>query len=132
MPIIERACPHCKAVFRVESAGSPQWQTCPACGAPAGVPAAAPARPGWFFIRNQQISPPLSLPQLKQLAALGQLLPSDSVWMEGRGDWVPAAAVAGLFDGAGATPVPPALPAPSPPTPFPVWTLGDALPDSKF
>jgi hypothetical protein len=52
----------------------------------------------WHYTRNgQQAAAPVPAAQLKQLAASGQLKPTDLVWQDGMLDWVPASAIKGLF-----------------------------------
>lgn len=52
----------------------------------------------WHYTRNgQQAAAPVAPAQLKQLAASGQLKPTDLVWQDGMLDWVPAGTVKGLF-----------------------------------
>jgi len=52
----------------------------------------------WYYSNNGQPSPaPVSTAQLKQMAAAGQLLPTDMVWQEGMPNWVPAGSIKGLF-----------------------------------
>lgn len=66
----------------------------------------------WHYTLNgQQAAAPASPAHLKQLAASGQLQPTDLVWKEGMANWVPANSIKGLF-GSSAS-VPP-LKAPSP------------------
>jgi hypothetical protein len=52
----------------------------------------------WHYTLNgQQVPVPVTSAQLKQLAASGQLQPTDLVWQEGMTGWVPAGSVKGLF-----------------------------------
>jgi hypothetical protein len=52
----------------------------------------------WYYaINGQQAATPVSSAHLKQLAATGQLQPTDLVWQEGMPNWMPASAVKGLF-----------------------------------
>jgi hypothetical protein len=52
----------------------------------------------WHYTLNgQQAAAPISAVQLKQLAASGQLKPTDLVWQDGMTDWVPASSLKGLF-----------------------------------
>jgi hypothetical protein len=59
----------------------------------------------WYYAKNKQRSGPVSLDQLKTLAASGQLLESDPVWCKGMAAWAPANTVPDLFADA-----PPPLP----------------------
>ncbi|MFO0844149.1 MAG: GYF domain-containing protein [Gemmataceae bacterium] len=57
----------------------------------------------WFYTVNGQQAPtPATAVQLKQLAANGQLQPTDLVWQEGMANWAPANTIKGLFPGRGA------------------------------
>jgi hypothetical protein len=52
----------------------------------------------WHYtINGQPASAPVSAAQLKQLAASGQLKPTDLVWQDGMLEWAPAGSVRGLF-----------------------------------
>jgi hypothetical protein len=52
----------------------------------------------WHYtIDGQPAAVPVSAAQLKQLAASGQLKPTDLVWQEGMVEWMPAGSVKGLF-----------------------------------
>lgn len=52
----------------------------------------------WHYTLNgQPAAVPVSAPQLKQLAASGQLKPTDLVWQDGMLEWAPASSVKGLF-----------------------------------
>lgn len=52
----------------------------------------------WHYTLNgQPAAAPVSAAQLKQLAASGQLKPTDLVWQDGMLEWAPAASVKGLF-----------------------------------
>jgi hypothetical protein len=56
----------------------------------------------WFYTQNGQQAPaPVSSSQLAQMAAAGQLQPTDMVWKEGMPNWAPASSIKGLFGGAG-------------------------------
>jgi hypothetical protein len=51
----------------------------------------------WYYTRQGQQQGPVAAAQLKQLAAAGQLLPTDLVWKEGLANWVAASSARGLF-----------------------------------
>jgi hypothetical protein len=52
----------------------------------------------WFYTQNGQQAPaPVSAAELKRLATVGQLLPTDMVWREGMANWVPASSIKDLF-----------------------------------
>jgi hypothetical protein len=54
----------------------------------------------WYYTQNgQPAQAPVSAAQLKQLAAAGQLQPTDLVWQEGMANWAPASSIKGLFGG---------------------------------
>ncbi len=72
----------------------------------------------WYFSKNNQQQGPVSPEQLKQLAASGQLQPSDLVWKEGMGQWTTASSIKGLFAAPAAPPRP--ISPPSTPTKTPV------------
>jgi hypothetical protein len=67
----------------------------------------------WYYTRNKEPCGPVNSTQLKELAAQGELLPTDLVWKDGMSEWVSAATLKSLFAEAGApTPVTHAAPAP--------------------
>lgn len=79
-----------------------QAQAPPAPAPPALVPAAAPqpapAQPAEFYVaKNNQRLGPMTLSQLRGMAAAGQLAPNDPVWKPGMANWVPASSVLGIF-----------------------------------
>jgi GYF domain 2 len=51
----------------------------------------------WYYTQQGQQQGPVGPAQLKQLAAAGQLQPTDLVWKEGMANWVPASSTRGLF-----------------------------------
>jgi hypothetical protein len=52
----------------------------------------------WHYtINGQPAATPVNSAQLKQLAASGQLKPTDLVWQDGMLEWAPAGSVRGLF-----------------------------------
>lgn len=51
----------------------------------------------WHYAKNGQQFGPINTTQLKQLAAEGQLAPTDMIWKEGMAEWAPAGSVKGLF-----------------------------------
>jgi uncharacterized RDD family membrane protein YckC len=74
----------------------------------------------WYVGKNGEQSGPYTSPQLRQLAADGQLSPADLLWKEGMSDWAPCSAVKGLFGEATSSSKPlPRRPAPRPTAPPP-------------
>ena len=53
----------------------------------------------WFYRRDDQQHGPISSDQLKELAASGEVRPTDIVWKEGLPQWIPAAKLKGLSFG---------------------------------
>lgn len=51
----------------------------------------------WYYMRQGVRYGPVGGPELRKLAANGQVLETDLVWRSGLGEWVPAGRVAGLF-----------------------------------
>lgn len=64
----------------------------------------------WFYTRGGQQAGPVSLDQLRQMAASGQITPADLVWREGMANWQPMNTLP-EFGGAPAAPATPASPA---------------------
>jgi hypothetical protein len=52
----------------------------------------------WHYSRGNEQHGPVSSAQLKQLAASGQLLPTDLIWKDGMPGWLAAGKIKGLFD----------------------------------
>ncbi|MEN6496498.1 MAG: DUF4339 domain-containing protein [Thermoguttaceae bacterium] len=67
----------------------------------------------WYYTQGGQRQGPVTSEKLKELAASGQLVPTDLAWKEGMAQWVEAQKVKGLF------PEKPIAPPPAPP-PLPV------------
>jgi hypothetical protein len=82
----------------------------------------------WYYAHQGQQSGPVSTEQLRQIAASGQIQPSDMVWTEGMAAWSPAHTVEGLFAGA---PGPAASPPGAPPGPAPYAPQPGAYPAAK-
>jgi hypothetical protein len=59
--------------------------------------------PQWYYGRGSDITGPVSGHELADLAASGKVLPSDTVWREGRESGVPAAKVKNLFPAKGSS-----------------------------
>ena len=51
----------------------------------------------WYYTKDGDRQGPITSKQLKQLAASGDLQPTDLVWTEGKDEWKPARIVKGLF-----------------------------------
>ena len=51
----------------------------------------------WYYTRNKEPCGPVNSTQLKELAAQGELLPTDLVWKDGMSEWVSAATLKSLF-----------------------------------
>lgn len=64
----------------------------------------------WFYSRDGQQYGPVSMSELKNLAASDVVQPNDYVWREGMANWVLATQVAGIFEPGAAPPPPPAGP----------------------
>lgn len=54
----------------------------------------------WFYTRGGKRMDPVSMAELRRLAAQGFLKPTDMVWREGMPDWIRASAAQGLFEDA--------------------------------
>jgi hypothetical protein len=57
-----------------------------------------------YFSIDGRRGGPVSLAELQQLAASGQLRPADFVWKAGLANWAPAHSVPGLLPAAALTP----------------------------
>jgi hypothetical protein len=54
----------------------------------------------WYVGRNGQRSGPFTTPQVRQMAASGELKPSEMVWKEGMANWVAASTIKEFFTNA--------------------------------
>lgn len=65
----------------------------------------------WHYSKGGERHGPVSSEQLKQLAASGQIQPTDLVWRDGMAEWQKASAVKGLFPSQTSSPAePPPIP----------------------
>jgi hypothetical protein len=64
----------------------------------------------WHYSKNNQQQGPVSAEQLKQMAASGQLQPTDLVWKQGMSQWSEAHRMKGLFPANDVACPPPQLP----------------------
>jgi hypothetical protein len=78
----------------------------------------------WYVTLNGQQTGPLGAEQLKQMAASGQLQPTDMIWKQGMQNWVPAKSLKGLSFGGAPAPAP--LPAPVPAGDYGITSQGSA------
>ena len=69
----------------------------------------------WHYSRGNEQHGPVSSAQLKQMAAGGQLLPTDLIWKDGMPGWLAAGKIKGLFEGT-AAPAPARVTQPAPST----------------
>jgi GYF domain 2 len=83
----------------------------------------------WFYGRGSDIIGPVSEGELVELAATGNVLPSDTVWREGRESGVPAAKVRHLFRAP--VHVTPASPPAVPELKVPVVIFTTAIPEPE-
>lgn len=67
----------------------------------------------WYYSKGGQREGPVPSEQLKELAASGQLAPTDLVWKEGMAQWVEASKIKGLYPA-------PTEPNPQSPPPIPL------------
>ncbi len=84
----------------------------------------------WYYSKNNQQQGPVSPEQLKQLAASGQLQPSDLVWKEGMGQWVEARKLKGLFPTETTPPMPPPVPTVAKSASPPIPVTAPAIPSA--
>ena len=61
----------------------------------------------WYYSRNAQQLGPVSSSKLKDLAATGELQPTDLIWRDGMSKWMPANTIKGLFPESVPPPIPP-------------------------
>ena len=68
----------------------------------------------WHYSRGSEQHGPVSSIQLKQMAASGELLPTDLIWKDGMPGWIAAGKIRGLFDASAAAQPAASLAAPPP------------------
>lgn len=61
----------------------------------------------WYIGKNGKQSGPFTGTQVREMAAVGDLTPTDLVWKEGMADWVAAGTLKGLFDAGAPSVAPP-------------------------
>lgn len=71
----------------------------------------------WYYAKQNKQHGPVSAAKLKQLAASGELKPSDLVWHEGMDEWAPARKIEGLFPEEAPSAARPVEPPPKKPPP---------------
>jgi hypothetical protein len=76
-----------------------------------------PVAEQWFYNRGGVKSGPVSLGDLRRLAASGGLSPQDLIWKEGMFAWVAAGTMKGLFAASGQTAAAPVTPGSAPTRP---------------
>jgi hypothetical protein len=127
---ITLSCPWCKnsLVFRDDTClGKKTF--CPKCAAQFSIgldrtttliqQPPPPERAEWYYTKTGSQVGPVTWTQLRELAASGQLQPTDMIWRPGS-DWVAAGFGGALsFPPARPASAPPARPAPAPPRPLP-------------
>ncbi len=79
---------------------------------------------GYYYSRDGQRFGPVPVGQLRQLAAAGQLRPTDLIWTQGMPTWEPASKAQGLFPAGAAASAQASPPQPSEPPPHPTGTSG--------
>ncbi len=125
--MIQFSCPKCQKVLKAPDEKAGVAVRCPQCKQQLTVPSPtsvsgkpetpailppppSPAEEQWYFTRNGQQQGAVTTEQLNQLAASGQLLPTDMVWKHGMQKWSQASTINGLFPAATPPPLPPTNP----------------------
>ena len=72
----------------------------------------------WYYAQQGQRQGPVAEDQLKQLAASGQLKPTDKVWKQGMAAWTQASEIEGLIPPPDPSEPPPLAPEPCEPPPL--------------
>ena len=52
----------------------------------------------WYWMKGEQRRGPVDTGELRRLASVGELKPTDVIWREGLPNWVPASQAKGLFE----------------------------------
>jgi hypothetical protein len=86
----------------------------------------------WYYTKDGQRQGPVTSERLKELAANGQLSPTDLVWKEGTSQWVEAQQVKGLFPEKPIAPPPAPPPLPVGPPAIPTTPSGMQAPPAVF
>jgi hypothetical protein len=86
MSIARIVCKACKSAFAVDLANAPKQSFCPECGLTYPVPFGS-AADGWYYALGSQKLGPVSFDQLHQMAARGELKPTDLVLQAGAIQW---------------------------------------------
>src|SRR2546427_317225 len=96
MPTTHQTCPCCYETFVATSLRRDGQTSCPSCGRIFPVQA-APAPPLWYYTHDRQKYGPLTLMELRRLAAAGLLRRTDMVLQDGTSKWIAADTVPSLF-----------------------------------
>lgn len=64
----------------------------------------------WWYSKGERQFGPYSAAELREIAASGQIAPSDLLWKDGLPNWLPASSFKGLLPPPSGAPVPPPLP----------------------
>jgi serine/threonine protein kinase len=103
------ACPECRTGFEVADLADATWVVCPHCDRRLVVQEALACVATWYYARDtEQRAGPFSWPELRQLAARGEVLPSTWVSWQGAPRWHQAGAIPNLFPPTPVLSVPPA------------------------
>lgn len=96
-PLETIECHACFGVLRLWCIACKQWLDNASCDVCARREADERRRSAWYYARGGVQFGPFRTRQLKELAAIGELLPTDMIWKEGLASWVPAGKTQNLF-----------------------------------
>lgn len=116
MAVNSRSCPSCSAPIAVVAMMPGRQFHCPECGLIQSASQGGSDLPSWYYARGKQKIGPVTLAELQQLVAGGQLGPADMVLRVGASKWGPASAVPGVFGDPGDPAASATEPVPSAPT----------------
>src|SRR5437762_5580488 len=91
-----KTCPCCHESFEATSLRRDGHVCCPSCGRIFPLQA-APPQTQWFVAKGKHRWGPLSLDELRRMAALHDLAPADMVLPVGATKWVEAASLTDVF-----------------------------------
>jgi hypothetical protein len=95
MSVARIVCRVCKSAFAIDLTKMPKLAFCPECGLTYPVPSSS-GGDSWYYAKGPQKFGPISFDQLRQMAAKGDLQPTDLLLQAGTVQWQAAFEVDGL------------------------------------
>ena len=95
--MLQFSCSHCQTRIQTAAVHVGRQVRCPICNQALQVPETVGAPLEWYYAHDKQRHGPVSWEQLQQLAAKGDLQPTDMLWQKGTLKWQAAGCFPRLF-----------------------------------